>query len=297
YSDDYYNPNAYDSDLYGPYYRVEDDYYGAYGDLLQYEEQLRLAADLDESERLRRWRDRLEFEELAESERTRRYELMAEEERLRLGLIGSSWWARRYGHRYSPTSVHGIGGGWKNHYGNRLRRWGSSRLPLSSTLASRFEKIWYHPSSASGRRRLSNVGVGSNLDRLTRELVRLDEELRVVREEARIRELKIEQERRRIEEEIMIERRRAESIYRIQKVQQEQAEQEIINRNRLEQDLYRDELRRYETDRARVEIERARLENQIARTEAASNLQSQEEELRLRRELDRLGSGMLYNTY
>jgi hypothetical protein len=37
-----------------------------------------MTADLDEAERLRRWRDRLAFEELAESERLRRYQLMAE---------------------------------------------------------------------------------------------------------------------------------------------------------------------------------------------------------------------------
>ncbi|POW08194.1 hypothetical protein PSHT_09667 [Puccinia striiformis] len=179
-------------------------YYGAYGDLLDYEENLRLAADIDETERLRRWRDRLAFEELAESERLRRYELMAEEERLRLGLIGSSWWARRYGHHHSHNGRHtpSLAGGWKNSYGNRLRRWSSNRMPLSSPLASRFERIWYNPANSS-RRRLSNAAaMNSKLEILNQEQIRLSNELIRVREETRMREIDIQRDQHRIEQEI-----------------------------------------------------------------------------------------------
>ncbi|KAI9601684.1 hypothetical protein H4Q26_001517 [Puccinia striiformis f. sp. tritici PST-130] len=202
-----------------------------HGDLLDYEENLRLAADIDETERLRRWRDRLAFEELAESERLRRYELMAEEERLRLGLIGSSWWARRYGHHHSHNGRHtpSLAGGWKNSYGNRLRRWSSNRMPLSSPLASR-----------------NSV------------------------------------ERERIKE----------NLYRVQKAKQEQVEREIIERNRLEQEIYRDSLRTLENQRQMVDIERQRIQNQHLRNQVVSDLQSQEQELRLRRELELAGSGL-----
>jgi len=298
YSDDYYNPNAYDHDLYRNYYGGEDDYYGAYGDLLEYEENLRMAADLDEAERLRRWRDRLAFEELVESERLRRYQLMAEEERLRLGLIGSSWWARRYGHhhhshngRLTPSLV----GGWKNYYGNRLRRWSSKRLPLSSPLASRFERIWYNPNTSSSRRRLSMNAASMNakLEILNQDLIRLANELVRVREEARIREIEIQREQNRIEQEIVMERERIkQNLYRVQQAQQEQVEREILERNRVEQELYRESLRHLENQRQMVEIERQRIQNQHLRNQVVSDLQSQEQELRLRRELELAGSSI-----
>ncbi|PLW14004.1 hypothetical protein PCANC_04890 [Puccinia coronata f. sp. avenae] len=296
YAEDYYNPNAYDHDLYRNYYGVEDDYYGAYGDLLDYEENLRMTADLDEAERLRRWRDRLAFEELAESERLRRYQLMAEEERLRLGLIGSSWWARRYGHHHSHngrlTPSLGGTGGWKNYYGNRLRRWSSNRMPLSSPLASRFERIWYNPNSS--RRRLSNVAtMNSKLELLTQEQMRLSNELIRVREEARMREIEIQREQNRIEQEIIMERERIkQNLYRIQQAQQEQVEREIIERNRIEQEIYRESLRKLENQRQMVDIERQRIQNQHLRNQVVSDLQSQEQELRLRRELELAGSGL-----
>ncbi|KAH9472969.1 hypothetical protein MJO29_000057 [Puccinia striiformis f. sp. tritici] len=295
YTDDYYNPNAYDHDLYRNYYGVEDDYYGAYGDLLDYEENLRLAADIDETERLRRWRDRLAFEELAESERLRRYELMAEEERLRLGLIGSSWWARRYGHHHSHNGRHtpSLAGGWKNSYGNRLRRWSSNRMPLSSPLASRFERIWYNPANSS-RRRLSNAAaMNSKLEILNQEQIRLSNELIRVREETRMREIEIQRDQHRIEQEILLERERIkENLYRVQKAKQEQVEREIIERNRLEQEIYRDSLRTLENQRQMVDIERQRIQNQHLRNQVVSDLQSQEQELRLRRELELAGSGL-----
>lgn len=299
YVDNYYNPNAYDHDLYRNYYGVEDDYYGAYGDLLEYEEQLRLAADLDETERLRRWRDRLAFEELAESERLRRYQVMAEEERLRLGLIGSSWWARRYGHRHSHNgrlTPSLTGGGWKNFYGNRLRRWSSNRMPLTSSLASRFERIWYNPNSSSVQhRRLSNAGaMNAKLELLNQEQIRLSNELIRVREEARLRELNIQREQSRIEQEIILERERIkENLFRVQQAKQEQVEREILDRNRLEQEIYHESLRNLEKQRQIVDIERQRIQNQHLRNQVVSDLQSQEHELRLRRELELAGT--LYN--
>lgn len=312
--DDHWNPNAYDQNLYGPYYRAEDDYYAAYADLLEYEEALRFASDLSEAERLRRWRDRLAFEELAEAERTRRYELMAEEERLRLGLIGKAWWARRYGSRHHGRHTPTILGGWRDHYGDRLRRWTANRLPLSSSLASRFERMWHHPGSAIGtaghRRRLSSIGarpevvlnasLNANLQALTTEQVRLTEQLRAVREEARIRELELERTRRRLETEFAIEqereleRQRAEAVYLVQKARHEQQEREILERNRIEQERYREELIRWENDRTRVEVERKRLENEQLRQEVASNMQSREHERRLRRELDLAGKGLYF---
>lgn len=299
YVDGYYNPNAYDHDLCRNYYGAEDDYFGAYGDLLEYEENLRLTADLDEAERLRRWRDRLNFEELAESERLRRYELMAEEERLRLGLIGSSWWARRYGHHHSHSGHHTPSslGGWKNYYGDRLGRWSSNRMPLTSSLASRFERIWHNPNSASiSRRRMSNAAaMNSKLEMLNQEQNRLANELIRVREEARLKEIDIQREQNRIEQEILLERERIkENLYLVQKAKQEQVEREIINRNRLEQEMYQDSLRTLEKQRQMVDIERQRIQNQHLRSQVVNDLQSQEHELRLRRELELAGSS-IYN--
>ncbi|MBW0468814.1 hypothetical protein O181_008529 [Austropuccinia psidii MF-1] len=286
----YYNPNAYDHDLYRTYYNAEDDYYGAYGDLLEYEENLRLAADLSEAERLRRWQERLRFEELNEAERIRRYELMAEEERLRLGLMGSSWWARRYGSGRSHLSgsLNRVGM-WKDYYANRLRRWSSKRLPLSNSLNSRFERIWYNPNSISRRRLSASVGLNAKVELLTQEQFRLTEELRIIKEEARLKEYEIEQNLRRINEEIIIERERAENLYRLERAEHEQREREIRERNRLEQNLYLHRLREYEAEKARIDLQRSRLESEHIRQELASSLDSQERELRLRRELEMAG--------
>ncbi|POW08420.1 hypothetical protein PSTT_07511 [Puccinia striiformis] len=59
----HFNNHAYDRSLHACYYNLEDDYYGSYGDLLEYEAALRLNRHLSEQERLQRWRMRLAFEE------------------------------------------------------------------------------------------------------------------------------------------------------------------------------------------------------------------------------------------
>lgn len=60
---------------------------GSYGDLMAYEENLRLQRDITEDERLSRWQNRLAFEELGESERLRRWELMNEVQPLLLSTL------------------------------------------------------------------------------------------------------------------------------------------------------------------------------------------------------------------
>ncbi|KAA1064587.1 hypothetical protein PGT21_007779 [Puccinia graminis f. sp. tritici] len=138
--------------LHSNHYPSPVDYYGSYNSLAMYEEQLRLMQGITEAERLARWQARIQFEELCEEERALRYSLMAEEERMRLGLWGDSHWASRYG-----------GGGYNmpvaSSYPTRLSPWHSSRLPLSSSLSSRYSPMYGstmggyglgYPSSAYG---------------------------------------------------------------------------------------------------------------------------------------------------
>ncbi|KAH9822139.1 hypothetical protein DFH28DRAFT_1119030 [Melampsora americana] len=132
---------AYDPMLLGDYYHSPTDYYGSYESLAMYEQQLRML-NISQAERLARWNSRLQFEELCEEERALRYRMMAEEERIRLGLLGSSYWGSRYGgYGYGGYPISGT-----------MSSWGTSRLPLSTGLASR-----YRPRYGSGMR---GVGYG-----------------------------------------------------------------------------------------------------------------------------------------
>ncbi|PLW14003.1 hypothetical protein PCANC_04901 [Puccinia coronata f. sp. avenae] len=132
-----FNHSAYNRSLHAGYYNLEDDYYGSYGDLLEYEAALRMNRHLSEQERLRRWRMRLAFEELEEAERLRRYRSMAHTDRLLLGLSDHSWWGERYGsHPYHHRPD------WRSRFGNKIRRWDSSFLPLSSSLSHRYAPVW-----------------------------------------------------------------------------------------------------------------------------------------------------------
>lgn len=163
------NPSPYDPSLYSSYYALEDDYYGAYGDLLEYENQLRLSRDFSEEERMLRWRERLAFEELENDQRMRRYERMSERERQRLGLAGRSWWAGRYGgHGHGHHSHRG----WRERFGDRLAGWTADRLPLSSALGCRF----------GGARVASSLGYGGG-DRLASAMCEQDRYMRGVGED------------------------------------------------------------------------------------------------------------------
>ncbi|GAA5998711.1 uncharacterized protein JCM10292_007177 [Rhodotorula paludigena] len=69
----------------------------ALADLMYFQRQLELDHALDESERLRRWEERLAWEQLNDEERALRYsELAAAGSLGMLGLAGG-WWGRRYG--------------------------------------------------------------------------------------------------------------------------------------------------------------------------------------------------------
>lgn len=157
-------------------------------------------------------------------------------------------------------------------------------------------------SSVSGTRPgvILNANLNANLNALTAEQLRLTQQLHSVREEARLRELELQQTRQRLETEYVIEqereleRQRAEAVYQVQKARHEQLEREILERNRIEQELYREELIRWENERTRVELERTRRANEQLRHEVATNLQSQEHERRLRRELDLAGKGLYF---
>lgn len=139
-----FNNRAYNRGLHASYYNFEDDYYGSYCDLLEYEGALRLNRHLSEQERLRRWRMRLAFEELEEAERLRRYRSMAHTDRIMLGLTDNSWWGERYGsHPYDHRPD------WRHRFGNKIRRWDSSYLPLSSSLMNRYAPVWSGSSSLS----------------------------------------------------------------------------------------------------------------------------------------------------
>ncbi|WAR52541.1 hypothetical protein PtB15_1B983 [Puccinia triticina] len=131
-----FNNRAYDRNLHACYYNLEDDYYGSYGDLLEYEAALRMNRHLTEEERLRRWRMRLAFEELEEAERIRHYRTMAHTDRLLLGLSDHSWWGERYGNPFHHRPD------WRSRFANKIRGWDSSFLPLSSTLSHRYAPVW-----------------------------------------------------------------------------------------------------------------------------------------------------------
>ncbi|KAI5479057.1 hypothetical protein MNV49_004339 [Pseudohyphozyma bogoriensis] len=72
-----------------------NDYQYQLSDLMYYQNQLESDRLLDESERLRRFEERLAWEQLADSERHSRWATMDALQRQRLGLTGG-WWARRY---------------------------------------------------------------------------------------------------------------------------------------------------------------------------------------------------------
>lgn len=162
--------SLYNNSLLGNHYSSPMDYYGAYHSLSSYEEQLRMMQGISEAERLARWRARIQFEELCEEERALRYALMADEERMRLGLWGDCYWASRYG-----------GGGYgmpmASSYPSYIAPWGTSRLPLSASLNSRFSpscggSMYYgtrYPSSAYG---VGGLAYGSpELDSTQRRLI------------------------------------------------------------------------------------------------------------------------------
>lgn len=134
--DDVYR-DTYDNSAYGAYYPDEDSYYGALGDLLEYEDQL-MALDISEDERLARWQERQAFDELEDAERSLRWQQMDDGMRYRLGLTGQSYWASRYGYGRP------ISGGWRRRYGDRVNRaltYGMGRLPLSRNLRGRYGRL------------------------------------------------------------------------------------------------------------------------------------------------------------
>lgn len=99
-----------------------DSNYTRYNDLLAWSNALRYDRSLQEAERLQRWRQRLDFEELDEMARRRRWMQMSLRDRATLGL-SSGYWDSRYG---VPT-----------YYDPRALR--PMQYPVSSTLARVFK--------------------------------------------------------------------------------------------------------------------------------------------------------------
>ncbi|GAA5986240.1 hypothetical protein JCM5350_007596 [Sporobolomyces pararoseus] len=77
----------------------------ALADLLYFQQQLELDQTLDELERLRRWEERLAWEELEEEERLRQYQFSDEYRLSRLGL-SDGFWSRRFGGRQGVDLSH-----------------------------------------------------------------------------------------------------------------------------------------------------------------------------------------------
>ncbi|EGG09330.1 uncharacterized protein MELLADRAFT_104263 [Melampsora larici-populina 98AG31] len=238
--------NPYNQSLYS-------NYYGSYGDLLEYEHALRLARDLSEDERLSRWQQRLAFEELEHEQRMRRYERMSEIERQRLGLVGRSWWAGRYG------VGHHRNGGWRERFGDRLTTWTSDRLPLSSTLGHRYGSM----RGLNDSLRRANHRVEESLYRAQDEIdkafyVAQEDELfdamrRQDRERERGREVEeelydmVEEQRlERMREEDRLERQAYEARYI-----EERLDDQILENRVLEDRLYDDEDRLYNASDSR----------------------------------------------
>ncbi|GAA5921384.1 hypothetical protein JCM3775_003020 [Rhodotorula graminis] len=69
----------------------------ALADLMHFQHQLELDYALDESERLRRWEERLAWEQLSDAERGLRYSEYASMGALGTLGLASGWWGRRYG--------------------------------------------------------------------------------------------------------------------------------------------------------------------------------------------------------
>ncbi|GAA5906141.1 uncharacterized protein JCM6883_005456 [Sporobolomyces salmoneus] len=80
-----------------------DEQQYAMADLLYFQQQLELDHTLDEIERMRRWEERLEWEELEEEERLRQYQLSDLNRLSRLGL-DNGFWSRRFGGRQVDLS-------------------------------------------------------------------------------------------------------------------------------------------------------------------------------------------------
>ncbi|KAH9824338.1 hypothetical protein DFH28DRAFT_879980 [Melampsora americana] len=252
----YFNKfRPYDHSLYSTYYTLEDDYYGSYGDLLEYEDSLRLSRELSHEERLRRWQQRLAFEELEHEQRIRRYERMSDIERQRLGLVGRSWWAARYGGGHHQHS------GWRERFGDRLTHWTTDRLPLSSTLGHRFGSMWEGRNESLRR---ASDRVEDNLmrseHRINETLYRQEDRLsNALREQDRYLERSLEEDRlnRRIEEDRLNQRIQEEDRmnqmndelrFERQRFDQEgyiedRLEDQILENRALEDRLYDDQTR------------------------------------------------------
>lgn len=233
--------SPYNQSLCSSYYTLEDDYYGAYGDLLEYENALRLSRDLSQDERLRMWQERLAFEELEHEQRMRRYERMSDIERQRLGLVGRSWWAGRYG------GDHHHHGGWKERFGDRLTSWTSDRLPLSSALGHRFGSM----GGINDSLRRASHRVEDNLhrseDRIDEALYRQEGRLAsAMREQDRYLERSLEEDRltRRIEEDRLDRRIERDRLER--RIEEDRFERRLEEEDRFERNL---DVDRYEVDR------------------------------------------------
>ncbi|KAH8928731.1 hypothetical protein BT69DRAFT_452319 [Atractiella rhizophila] len=70
-----------------------------------YEDALRLDRSIDEAERARRWRERLEWEELDEAQRKLRWQSMNEDARYRLGLGNDGFWGHQLMGRPYPRKL------------------------------------------------------------------------------------------------------------------------------------------------------------------------------------------------
>ncbi|GAA5946453.1 hypothetical protein JCM3765_000250 [Sporobolomyces pararoseus] len=88
-------------DAWGPDSWDEQQY--ALADLLYFQQQLELDHTLDEVERLRRWEERLAWEELEDEERLRQYQLSDQYRLTRLGL-SDGFWSERFGGRQVDLS-------------------------------------------------------------------------------------------------------------------------------------------------------------------------------------------------
>jgi len=261
-----FNNRAYNRDLHASYYTLEDDYYGSYGDLLEYEAALRMDRHLTEQERLRRWRMRLAFEELEEAERLRRYRSMAHADRLLLGLSDHSWWGERYGSRpfhHRPD--------WRSRFGNKIRQWDSSFLPLSSSLSHRYAPVWGDSSSTFA---LTNPHLNSHhlryvddnglqVDRLLDSERRLNQELQY--QELNNAERRLENQehylRDRMQEDILQDQQRALENQMMDNVLYEHErmydQERRLDRLQGEEMMYNDQERRLENQLADEELYRA----------------------------------------
>jgi len=221
---------------------------------------------LTEQERLRRWRMRLAFEELEEAERLRRYRSMAHADRLLLGLSDHSWWGERYGSRpfhHRPD--------WRSRFGNKIRQWDSSFLPLSSSLSHRYAPVWGDSSSTFA---LTNPHLNSHhlryvddnglqVDRLLDSERRLNQELQY--QELNNAERRLENQehylRDRMQEDILQDQQRALENQMMDNVLYEHErmydQERRLDRLQGEEMMYNDQERRLENQLADEELYRA----------------------------------------